>query len=186
MLGSNVLRGLLLLAGGKAAGIAEFGASADALLASLAPLIAFPLVLSLLAGLQGQPGAALVSFLAQVSAFLAVSVLTEGFAAWARRDALWVRTATALNWSFWLIIPLVLVADGVRAILVSAGVPPLVAFDLLMAALGIYLFWYHWFTIRQGLQVTLMAAAGIVLVTNIVVALLSVGPILIDRLMAVP
>jgi hypothetical protein len=181
-----VLRGVLLLATGQAAGIAEFGASTDALLASLAPLIAFPLVLSLLVGLQGQPGAALVSFLAQISGFLAVSVLTQGFAAWARRDALWVRTATALNWSFWLIVPLVLVADGVRAMLVAAGAPPRTAFNILMAALGVYLFWYHWFTVRQGLKVKFMAAAGIVLVTNLVVGLLSIGPALIDHAFAPP
>jgi hypothetical protein len=184
MFGSNVLKGVLLLARGKASGIAEFGGSPDALLASLAPLIAFPLVLTVLAGLNGQPEAAFIAFLSQLSICLAVSVITQGFAAWAGREALWVRTATALNWSFWFVIPLMFLADTVRSFLVSAGVPQMVAFDLLIFALGIYLFWYNCFTVRAGLQVKAIAAVGIVIITNLVVALLTVGPALIDHLMA--
>jgi hypothetical protein len=184
MFGSNVLKGLFLLARGKASGIAEFGNSTDALLASLAPLIAFPLVLMVIDGLQGQVMAALVLFLAQICSFLAISVLTQGFAALAGRDALWVRTATALNWSVWFIVLMILVANMVQLILVAAGVPQQLAFEILICGLGLYLFWYHWFMVRIGLQVQVMSAIGIVLVTNLVVGLLSVGPALIEHLMA--
>jgi hypothetical protein len=51
-----IMRGLWLLARGRRAGIAEFGNSTDALAASLAPLIAFPLVGAAVAGLQGGAG----------------------------------------------------------------------------------------------------------------------------------
>lgn len=183
MFGSNVLKGVILLAQGKARGMAEFGGSTDAFLASLAPLIAFPLVLAVVAGLQGQPEAACISFLSLVTVSLAIAVVTQGFAAWTGREALWVRTATALNWSFWFVFPLMLAADTIRSLLVSAGMPQLVAFDVLMLGLCLYLFWYNWFIIRAGLQVKALAALGIAVVMNVAVFLLLVGPGLIDHLL---
>jgi hypothetical protein len=181
-----VLKGVFLLARGKAAGIAEFGNSNDALLASLAPLIAFPLVATLLIGLEGQPESAIESFLSRLCVVLAVSVTTQALAAVAKREALWVRTATALNWSFWLIIPLLLMAGFTGAVMVSAGMSQMVAIYILISAMGAYLFWFNWFTVRCGLQVGIIQALGIVVMTNMIVLLLSVAPIMIDQGMARP
>jgi hypothetical protein len=63
-------------------------------------------------------------------------------------------------------------------------VPQNLAFEILISALGVYLFWYNWFTVRAGLRLGVFASVGIVVFTNIVVGLLSIGPVLIDRLMA--
>ncbi len=184
MFGSNVLKGVFLLARGKAVGIAEFGNSNDALLASLAPLIAFPLVATVLIGLEGQPERAIESFLSRLCVVLVVSVTTQALASLVKRETLWVRTATALNWSFWLIIPLLLLAGFVGAIMVSAGIPQMLAVYILIAAMGAYLFWFNWFTVHCGLQVGVLTAIGIVVLTNTIVLLLSVAPLMIDQAMA--
>jgi hypothetical protein len=186
MFGSNVLKGVLLLARGKAAGIAEFGSTNDALLASLAPLIAFPLVATVLIALRGQPEPAVESFLCRLCVVLAVSVATQALAAMAKRETFWVRTATALNWSFWLIIPLLLLAGFAGAIMVAAGIPQMLAIYILIAVMAAYLFWFNWFTVHCGLQVGGLAAVGIVLLTNMIVLLLSVAPVMIDHVMATP
>jgi hypothetical protein len=184
MFGSNVLRGVWLLARGKAAGMAEFGNSADALFASLAPLIAFPLVATVLISLQGQPEVAIIAFLSRLCVVLFVAVSVQAVAAWTGREALWMRTATALNWSFWLLIPLLLMAGLIGAVMVSAGVPETLAVALLIGVLAAYLLWYHWFTIHTGLKLAALPALGVVLATNLVIGLLSIAPSLIDQVMA--
>jgi len=184
MFGGNVLKGVLMLARGKAAGIAEFGNSNDALFASLAPLIAFPLVATVLISLAGQPALAVESFLSRLCVVLSVSVATQACAAAAGREALWVRTATALNWSFWLVIPLLLLAGFIGAIMVSAGIPETLSIQILLVAMGAYLFWYNWFTVRSGLQLRVMPAVGIVVLTSMIVLILSITPLVIDHVMA--
>jgi hypothetical protein len=186
MFGSNVLKGIFLLAQGKAAGIAEFGGSADALYASLAPLIAFPLVATVLISVEGQPEAAIIAFLSRLCMVLFVAVVTHAAAAWAGREPLWMRTVTALNWSFWLVIPLLLLAGLIGGVLVSAGVPEMLAVEILVGALAAYLLWYHWFTLHSGLNMAALPALGLVVVTNLVVGLLSAAPALIDQFMAKP
>jgi len=180
MFGSNVLKGLLLLARGKAAGIAEFGNSADALAASLAPLLAFLLVGSALAALQGFWHIALLFLLMNLCAVLTVSVATHTGAALAGRESLWLRTATALNWSIWLLIPLGLLAGILTGLLTQAGLPFTPAFDAMLCLIGLYFFWYHWFTVRAGLQTSLPRALLIVLATNLIIGLLSVAPDMLD------
>jgi hypothetical protein len=182
MFGSNVLKGLSLLARGRAAGIAEFGNTIDALYASLAPLIAFPLVLAVVLAMDGQPKAASLAFLSQLCAVLFVSVATHGFAVLARRESLWLRTATALNWSVWMLLPLLALGGVAGTVLLLAGMSKEMAVDVTFVLTAIYLLWYHWFTVRCGLNLKILPALGIVLATNAVIALLSVGPDLIDRI----
>jgi hypothetical protein len=176
---SNVPRGVLLLARGKAAGITAFGSSTEALTASLAPLIAFPLVGSVLAGIDGAPLAAAIGFLSRLCAVLAVSVITYEFARITKRESLWVRTATALNWSFWMIIPLLAIAGLLGMAMVSAGLPVKLTENIMFGLMGAYLLWYHWFTVRTGLQLTILPAIGLVFITNLAVAILTLGPALV-------
>jgi hypothetical protein len=184
MFRSNVIGGLFLLARGRAAGIAAFGNSVDALYASLAPLIAFPLVLCGLLAADGAPAAAGIAFLSQVCAVLFVSVATHAFAVWTRRETLWLRTATALNWSVWMVLPVAFAAGFIGALLVLAGMSKPAAVHVMMLASAGYLLWYHWFLVRCGLNVKLLTALGIVLATNAVILLLAAGPDLIDQLLA--
>lgn len=59
----SVLRGILLIGRGRREGLAEFGSSRDAFLASLAPLLAFPLVGAALMMAGGQSRGAAASLL---------------------------------------------------------------------------------------------------------------------------
>jgi len=180
MFGSNVLKGLLLLARGKSAGIAEFGNSADALGASLAPLLAFLLVATALAAVEGFWHVALLFLLMNLCVVLTVSVVIHTGAAWLGREAVWLRTATALNWSLWLLIPLGLVAGIVTGLLTHAGLPFAPAFDAMLSLVGLYYFWYNCFTVRSGLQTSVPRALLIVLATNLIIGLLSAVPDVLD------
>jgi len=178
-----ILRGVLLLARGRAAGIAEFANSADGLTASLAPLIAFPLVGAGQTALNGQPEAAIIGFLARLSAVLALPVITYHFAKACGRDRLWLRTVTALDWAFWLVVPLLLAAALVGVTLVKAGlsIP-----DAEVAALGAmlaYVFWLHWFILKAGLQLNAWQALLLAVLNSAAIGVLTDGPVLIGWVM---
>jgi len=175
----NVVRGVLLLARGKAAGIAQFGDNTDSFTASLAPLIAFPLVGTVLNIINGAPAAAIIGFLSRLCAVLAVAVITYEFARITGRLSLWLRTVTALNWSFWLFIPLLGIAGLTGAVMVSAGLPLTTAEAILVGLIATYLLWYHWFTVRAGLNLTIVQAIALVILTNAAIALLTSAPTLI-------
>ena len=101
-------------------------------------------------------------------------------AAWLGRENLWLRTATALNWSIWLLLPLGLLAGIFTGLLTQAGLPFAPAFDAMLCLIGLYFFWYHWFTVRAGLQTSFLRAILIVLGINLVIGLLTVAPDLLD------
>jgi hypothetical protein len=177
---AKILGGLALLARGKAEGLTAFGNTADALTTSLAPLIAFPFVGAALLALNGQPEAAALAFLSRLCVVLAISAATYEFARLAGRDSLWLRTATALNWSFWILIPLLLIAGILGAVLVSCNIPELMAERLLMALMAAYMLWYNWFTVRHGLQIGRFQAIALVAITNGIIALLVLAPMALD------
>jgi hypothetical protein len=178
--GGSILRGILLLARGRAAGILEFGNSSDALTASLAPLIAFPLVGSVMIGLSGQPGLATLAFLSRLCGVLVLPVIMEAYARMTKREAFWLCTATALNWSFWILIPLLLTAAFLGALLVTAGVDEIRAEEIVILLLGAYMLWLHWFIVRVGMRLSGWLAAGLVILTNTAIGLLTFGPDLVD------
>jgi hypothetical protein len=175
-----ILRGLFLMARGAKSGIKEFDNTMDAFTASLAPLIAFPLVGAGVSALGGQWQLALTGFLSHLCAVLALPLITHEFARRTGREALWLRTATALDWSFWLLVPLLFVAAVAGAILVQFGLPLVNAEYAAFGLMGGYLFWYHWFIVRTGLVLGRGQAAFLVAVTGIVIALFTAGPFLLD------
>jgi hypothetical protein len=181
--GGSILRGVFLLARGNKTGIAEFANTGDALSASLAPLIAFPLVGGGIIAFSGQPKLAAIAVLSRVSGVLALPVITHAYAKLLGREHSWLRTATALNWSFWLLIPLLFVAAFVGAALVTAGVPDLRAEETVIVLLGIYMLWLHWFTVRCGLGLSTGQAVGLVILSNLAIGLLTFGPDLADLIM---
>ncbi len=182
----SILRGIVLLARGKPAGIAEFVNTNDALAASLAPLIAFPLVGSTLIAFSGQPGMAVIAFLSRLCGVLVLPVITHAFARIARREELWLRTATALNWSFWILIPLLLVAAFIGAMLVTAGLSQLRAEQAVIVLLALYMLWLHWFIVRTGLRFSVPQAIALVVASNCAIGLLTFGPDLVDLLLKKP
>jgi hypothetical protein len=174
--GTRILRGILLLARGKAAGIANFGNTTEALTAAIAPLIAFPLVGSVINGLNGAPLTAIIGFLSRLCAVLAVTAATHQFARLTKRESLWIRTATALNWSFWIIVPLLGIAGLAGAIMVSAGLPLPTAEDILIGLMAAYLLWYAAFTIRAGLQLNIPKSLLLVAIAATLIIFLTIAP----------
>ncbi len=172
-----ILRGLWRLAKGDAAGIKEFGAGLDNFYASLAPLIAFPLVGALVTALQVDWRVAVVSFLARLCGVLVLPVLVYEFARFYGREPMWLRAATALNWSFWALLPVLLVGAFLGAILAQMGLPMRTAELATMGVMGAYLLWYRWFILRAGLGLNGWRAALIVLVSGTLIALFTVVPV---------
>ena len=175
-----IVRGLLRLARGDKGGIAEFDGSAEGFAASLAPLIAFPLVFSGSIILAGNWREGVLAFLCSMCMVLAVPVIVYEVASRSGREALWLRTATALDWSFLMFLPLC--AGAIRAALVAAAEGLSLQNDIvtILGMMGGYMLWYHWVILRAGLGLSGLQAAMLVAGSSLVVALLSLGPMLIE------
>jgi hypothetical protein len=182
----NLLRGIVLLCRGRAAGFAEMGTGPDAFLSSLAPLIAFPLVGCLLMVAQGKAEDALADFLATLIALLAPPVLSQAAALrWGRQDR-WFRFATALNWCQWALPLLGAVLVLIASILVEAGAPLRPTVILLCCVLLAYAFWLQWFLARRGLDLSALRAAALVLLVNLLTIILIAVPQIVELAMQSP
>ncbi|HTW28121.1 MAG TPA: hypothetical protein VME92_13410 [Acetobacteraceae bacterium] len=175
----GIVRGMLLLARGRAVGLAEFGETPEAFLASLAPLIAFPLVFGVLLLLNGGGWQAVGDFLAALCALLAPPVLSQLLARLWRRETLWLRYATAFNWCQW-VLPVVagLALLGVP-VLAALGADTVTAARAAVLVICGYGLWLHWFLARRGLNLSGLRAALLVIAVNLGTGVLVFGPQLI-------
>ncbi len=172
----SIVLGVIRLARGRADGIRQFGGTRDAFLASLAPLIAFPLVGGILMLLGGGGLGALSDLLATLCALVAPPVFSFEVARLWGKQAAWLRFATAFNWCQW-VIPVVgsllLLTLGV---LVAFGLPRSVARMAVVFGLVCYGLWLHWFLARHGLGLSRWRAALMVLGVNLATVLIVLGP----------
>lgn len=178
---TSIALGILLLARGRADGLRQFGDTPSAFLASLAPLIAFPLVGGVLMFIQGGGLAALTDLLATFCALLAPPVLSYEPARWWKREAQWLRFTTALNWCQW-VIPLL------ASILLVLVYPPLLSIMPLQAAgaavlcaVVAYGLWLHWFVARHALMISRPRAALLVAGVNLGTGVLAMGPYMLNQ-----
>jgi hypothetical protein len=162
----RVLHGIMLLARGRAAGLAAFGDTRQAFLSSLAPLLAFPLVASLLMLLRGSGAVALTDLLATLAVLLAPAVVSFELARLWRRESDWLRFATAFNWCQWALPIVAALLMLVLATSILLGMPSEAAAALVVTALVGYGLWLHWFLVRHGLRVSRLRAVLIVLAMN--------------------
>ncbi len=178
----SILRGLWRLATGRKSGIEDFGSTTNAFTASIAPLIAFPIVGDALLAMDGHWQLAATGFLSRLCAVLAMPVIIHAYAQRAQREPLWLRTATALNWSFWLLPPLLLIAAFISAALVSLGTQEngakYAVFGIIIIA---YMLWFQIFTVKTGLQLHVAPALGLVIVADLLIAALSLAPELLTH-----
>lgn len=168
--------GVALLATGRGRGIERFGRTPQAFLASLAPLLAFPLVGAGLLALSGRPGAALLAVLWTLVTQLAPPVVSHALAVRWGREELWLRYATAFNWCQWaipvagfLLVSVIQVGGGGR----------LSEEDLaqwLILGFAAYGLWLHWVLARNGLALGRGRAVGAVLLINAATLLLVLFP----------
>lgn len=172
----NILLGMLRVARGKADGMAQFGGTRQSFLASLAPLVAFPLVGAMLVLAGGKPLDALGELLGTLCVLLVPPVLSYELARLWRREDQWLHFATAFNWCYWLVPLLGMLLMFVIGLLTSLGLPEQAGVMALVACLGGYGLWLHWFLARHGLQVSRLRAALLVVAINLAVAALILGP----------
>ncbi len=173
-----VLLGVVRLARGNADGMRQFGATREAFLASLAPLVAFPLVGSLLMALAGGGLRAVSDLLMSLTALLAPPVLSFELARLWQRQALWPRFATAFNWCQWAIPVLGSLALLVLGALMTLGLPAQAARGIALGLLASYALWLHWFIARHGLALSVLRAAILVVVVNLATVALVIVPLL--------
>ncbi len=171
-----ILQGLIKLARGDAKGVEEFSGSVEAFSASLAPLIAFPLVGAFITAVSGDWKAALIGLLSRFCAVLALPLVTYEFARLYGKQQLWLRTATALNWCFWLLLPAILVAALLGSVLVTLGLPLARAELAVLGLIGLYLFWNRWFVFKAGLQLNIWRALLMLLASLLITGLFAVVP----------
>ena len=175
----NVLLGILRLARFDAGGLAQFGTTTQAFLASLAPLIAFPLVGAALMLLHGDGLDALAEFLATLCSLLAPPVLSHLLAAAWRREGDWLRYATAFNWCQWVIPMAAAVLLLSAGIMIWAGLPNRIAAFMALAGLILYALVLHWFIARVGLRLSKLRAVLLVLGVNLGTGALVLLPVLL-------
>lgn len=172
----SIFGGMLRLATFRSEGFAAFQGTRQAFLNSLAPLLAFPLVGTLLMIISGTGKGAIGDLLGTVVALLTPAVVSHALAVRWGREAAWLRYAVAFNWCQWAVPLTALVMVLGAGILVTMGLPlRLVTIVLLFALLGYGLSLY-WFLARHGLGLTGGRAALLVLATNAATAALAFGP----------
>jgi hypothetical protein len=171
----NLLAGIALLARGRARGFAAFPATREAFLSSLAPLLAFPLVGSLLLLLRGGGVQGVTDFAETLAVLLTPPVLSWEFARLWRREAAWLRFATAFGWCQWAVPVVALLLMLAFAALSLLGLRRDQAAALVVVMLACYGLWLHWFLVRRGLEVSRMRAALVVLAVNLAMILIVLG-----------
>ncbi len=168
----SVLRGLVLLARFDASGFRHLGGSAQDVLASLAPLLAFPLVFGALSMLGGGDAHELAALFAAVALLLLPLVASEALARRWGREAEWGRFAVAFDWSQWTMTLAAIAAFAAAGALAAAGLPqrPL-ALAALLAVLA-YQIGLHWFLARRGLDLSAGRATVLVVVMDVLTCVL--------------
>jgi hypothetical protein len=172
----NVLVAVLRTARGRADGIRLFGNTTGAFLASLAPLIAFPLVGALLMLWRGGGLRPMADLAATLCALLTPPVLSWQFARlWHREDA-WPRFATAFNWCQWVLPAVAILILAVLSAGMALGLPDRFARVGVVLGLGSYGLWLHWFLARHALGLGGKQAALLVLGVNLGTVMVVLGP----------
>src|SRR3954471_13480012 len=179
----SVLVGIMRIARGRADGIACFGASPQAFLSSLAPLLAFPLVGAVLAIFSEGPRRALTGLAITLCALLTPAVLSFELARlWKRQDA-WLRFATAFNWCEWILPVLACVVMVPLSLAMAAGLDETAATFVLAGSLAGYGLWLHWFLARKALGLSVLRAITLVILVNLGTVVAVMGPRLVAKLL---
>jgi hypothetical protein len=162
----NVVLGIVRVARGRADGLACFGATPQAFLASLAPLIAFPLVGAGLSFVAEGPRKALTGLAVTICALLTPAVISYELARLWKRGEAWLRFATAFNWCEWILPVLACMVMLPLGVAMDAGLSERVASTLLVLALVGYGLWLHWFLARKCLGLSVLRAVLLVILVN--------------------
>jgi hypothetical protein len=175
----SVVMGVLLVARGRADGVGYFGATGQAFLSSLAPLLAFPLVGTLLGLATDGVVRSLADFVMFVCALLTPAVVSYELARWWGRGEHWLRFATAFNWCEWILPVLGCILMVPVSLAMSAGLGSEAASLMLLGCLAAYGLWLHWFLARHALSLSGLKAALLVFLVNVATVVVVAAPRLI-------
>lgn len=172
----SVMVGILRIARGRADGIACFGATSQSFLASLAPLVAFPLVGAGITAVTDGPWRALSGLAMTLCALLTPAVLSFELARLWHRSEKWMRFATAFNWCEWTLPVLACLVMVPLSVAIGAGLDAGAASLVLVGCLGVYGLWLHWFLARKALALSAFRAGLMVCLVNVGTVLAVMGP----------
>ena len=175
----SVLLGVLRVARGRADGIGCFGGNGQAFLSSLAPLLAFPLVGTLLGLMTEGAARSIADFAMYLCALLTPAVLSYELARWWGRAELWFRFATAFNWCEWILPVVGCLLMVPISVAISAGLDSQAASMILLGCMAVYGLWLHWFLARHALSLSGLRAALLVFMVNVATVVVVAGPRLI-------
>jgi hypothetical protein len=121
---------------------------------------------------------ALLFALALSSGFflLAQPVLSEVVAHFWRRDAQWLRYATAFNWCQWALPGFAAALLMLLELLAAAGLSAKTAGALFVVGVTVYQLWLHWFLLRHGLQISAWRAFAGLIWINLAATILMLIP----------
>ncbi len=173
----SITRGIVRIARFRIDGLAEFEATKQSFLNSLAPLLAFPLVGALLELGQGGVLAAFTDLFASVVAVLLPLVLSEALAGfWGKHDN-WLRYGVASNWSQWT-MPMALAATIAGFWVVEQMGVKLDQNAVAGAAVGVVFYGValHYFLARAGLGLSRGKAVLLILVCDVATVVAVLGP----------
>lgn len=164
----NPVLGVAQVALGRPEGLQRFHGTVQSFLASLAPLLAFPLAGALIQMVNVGFISALELIALTLVAQLTPPVLSHALATRWGRSHLWLHYATAYNWCYWALPVMGLL------LMVLFGF----AAGVWLVCLGAYSLWLHWFLARHGLQLGAGRAALMVVLVNLGTLVLAFGPVL--------
>ena len=155
--------GLFLIGTGRTAGFAQFGANADAYLASLAPWLGLLIVMSGVLAWSGHPWPAAAFFLLAVCNLLAPAIIADVFCRlWDRRQQ-WALYANVLNCAQWLMLAGLMLLVPVASATILLGMSEQSAAHLLIGLVIAYTLWFQWFVARHALQISTSRAVIVML-----------------------
>ena len=173
--------GLWRIARGQRDGIACFGGDPQSFLASLAPLIAFPLVGAGVGLFTEGPGRALTDLAMTLCALLTPAVISFELAKIWKRSEAWARFATAFNWCEWILPILACLIIVPLSVAITLGLSEDLASLTLLGCLAGYGLWLHWFLARNALSLSRLRATVLVVLVNVGTVTAVMGPRLLGH-----
>ena len=171
-----VLPALGRLMRGDRSAVMAFAGTPNAVLRSLVPLSALPVVSALGPMSSGQLARGLAAACAGICSLLLPLIVTHLLARWWKVEPYWMRYATASNWCrlALAVISVVALVGGIGLLGIPTPDNPLPF--LPMVATAFYGLWLHWFVAKHALRIGGLKAAFTVFAEGLcVVALFGVS-----------
>lgn len=175
----TVLRGVGLIARGRAQGLNCFRDSPQAFIQSLLPGLGI-MVAALAEGLANGSGAtAFGEIPGTLCILLAPAVISYELARLWGREAFWNRYIVAFNWCQWLLPVIAFGMIAGVALLQLAGIASEFGMRALVVCLACYALWLNWFIARHGLALSPWRAAALVFAVNLGTIAIVLAPTLL-------